>query len=73
MLFYPPIKLIIERPLGHKENVEDVQSQNYSQVNSKELEDDAEVPFATEMVETSHDVMLVPPVTYVVQLQEELL
>lgn len=42
----------------------------YLQVDSKKLKDDAEVSFAAEMVEASHNMMLVSPITYVVQLQK---
>jgi len=42
----------------------------YLQVDSKKLKDNAEVSFVAEMVEASHNMMLVSPVMYVVQLQK---
>ena len=44
------------------------QSHDYLQVNSKQLKNDAKVPFTAEMVKASYNMMLVSLVTYAVQL-----
>lgn len=45
--------------------------QAYLQVNSKKLKDDTEVPFIAEMVKASHNMILISPITYIIQLQEQ--